>query len=90
MVGGVAGGAGRGGEQVGDLVTGQGDLLARVGAAGVFKGSDDGEERGGEHDEGDPAVPRGPAAGLVLVQAGQALAGLEALFNRPPLVPVKR
>ena len=49
----------------------------------VFGGGGDGEEGGGEHGEGDPPVPGGPAADLVLVQAGQALAGLEVLLDGP-------
>jgi hypothetical protein len=35
-------------------------------------------------------MPGGPAADLVLVQAGQAFAGLEVLLNRPPLMPMKQ
>ena len=37
----------------------------------------------GQHGQGGPAVPGTPAAHLVLVQATQALAGLEALLHRP-------
>jgi hypothetical protein len=80
---GVAGGAGRGGEQVGDLVAGQRDLPGWGWLAGVLGGGGDGEEGGGEHGQGHPPVPGGPAADLVLVQAGQALAGLEILFHGP-------
>ena len=66
---------------MGDLVAGQRDLVRRPEAAGVLGGRGDGEDRGGEHGEGDPPVPRGPAADLVLIQAGQALSGLEILFD---------
>jgi hypothetical protein len=52
--------------------------------AGVFVGSDDGEEGVREHGEGDPAGSGRVAADLVLVQAGQALAGLEELLHPPP------
>jgi hypothetical protein len=68
---------------VGDLVAGQGDLVRRPEAVGVLGGCGDGKGRGGEHGEGDPPVPRGPAADLVLIQAGQALSGLEILFDGP-------
>ena len=74
---------------MGDLVAGQRDLVRRPEAAGVLGGRGDGEGRGGEHGQGDPPVPRGPAADLVLIQAGQALSGLEILFNGPLLIPVK-
>ena len=47
-------------------------------------GGGDGQEGAGEHGEGDPAVPGGPAADLVLVQAGEAFAGLEVLLDGPP------
>ncbi len=33
--------------------------------------------------EGDPPVPGGPAADLVLVQAGQAISGLDVLLDGP-------
>jgi hypothetical protein len=47
----------------------------------MLGGSGDGEERGGEHGQGDPPVPGGPEADLVLVEGGQALAGLEVLLR---------
>src|ERR1041384_1726002 len=85
--GGAGGGGGTaatgtsgGGGQVGDLVAGQRDLVCRSGAVCVLEGAGDREGCGGEHGEGDPPVPGGPAAGLVLVQAGQAFAGLEVLL----------
>ena len=59
------------------------------GVACVFVGADDGEEGVGEHGEGDPAGPGGVAADLVLVQSGQALAGLEGLLH-PPSDPATR
>ena len=64
-----------------DLIAGQQDLVCRAGLAGVLEGGGDGEDGSGEHGEGDPPVPGCPAADLVLVQAGQALAGLEVLFD---------
>ena len=78
------------GEEAGDFVAGQRDLPGWAGGAGPFGGSCDGQEGAGEHGEGDPPVPGGPAADLVLVQAGEAFAGLEVLLSRPPLMPVKR
>ncbi len=71
------------GEQAGDLVAGQQNQVWRVWAAGAFEGGGDGEARGGEHGQGDPPVPGGPAADLMFIQAGQALAGLEVLLDRP-------
>lgn len=37
----------------------------------------------GQHGEGHVAVPAGPGADLVLVEADLALGGLEASFDRP-------
>ena len=73
----------RAGEQVGNLVTSQRDLVCRAGAAGVLEGGGDGEGCGGKHGEGGPPVPGGPAAGLMLIQASQAFAGLEVLLDGP-------
>ena len=72
------------GEEVSDLVAGEGDLVGRRGCSGVLDGGGDGEEGVGEQGEGGPAVPGGPGTDLVLVQAGQFLAGLEVLLDRPP------
>ena len=74
------------GGEVGDLVAGQGDLPGRGRAAGGFDGGGGGEDGGAGHGQGDPPVPGGPAAQLVLIQAGQALAGLEVLLD-PPAKP---
>jgi hypothetical protein len=49
----------------------------------VFGGCGDGQEGQGEHGQGDPPVPGCPVAHLVLVQPGQALAGLEILLGGP-------
>ena len=68
-------------EQALDLVAEQRDQPVRGGIAGVFVRADDSEEGMGEHGEGDPAGPGRVAAELVLVQAGQALSGLERLFD---------
>jgi hypothetical protein len=76
------GGAGdEGGEEVGDLVPGQRDLVLWRDAAGALGSGCDGEDGGGKHGQGDPPVPGGPAADLVLVQAGQALSRLEVLLD---------
>jgi hypothetical protein len=53
------------------------------GVTGVFVCSDDGEEGVREHGQGDPAGPGGVTADLVLVQAGQALSGLDELLDSP-------
>ena len=46
-------------------------------------------ERRGEQGQGDPARPRGPAADLVFVRSGRALAGPEGLLHRRPATPTK-
>lgn len=74
----------QGGEQVADFVAGERDLAVGRRSAGALGGGGDGQERGGEHGQGDPAVPGVPAADLMLVQAGQSLAGLEVVLHRPP------
>jgi hypothetical protein len=76
--------AGQVGEEVGDLVAGQLDLPSGTWVSSVFGGGCDGQEGAGEHGEGDPPVPGGPAADLVVVQAGEAFAGLEVLLGGPP------
>ena len=61
------------GEQRGDLVAGEWDLVTWRRAwrrAGVLGGSGDGEEDEGEHGQGGPPVPGVQAADLVLVQSG--------------------
>jgi hypothetical protein len=65
-----------------DPVAGQRDLPGGGRAAGGLGGCD-GEDGDGEHGQGDPPVPGGPGGGLVLVQAGQALASLEILLDGP-------
>lgn len=72
------------GEQALDLVAGERDQFDRSGVPAVLVGSDDGQERVGEHSEGDPAGPGREAADLVLVESGQAFAGLEGLLHPPP------
>ena len=70
-------------EQVLDLVAGQPDQPGRRRVAGLFGSGGHHQEGVGHHGQGGPAVPGAPAADLVLVQADQALAGLEALLNPP-------
>ncbi len=55
------------GERSLDLVAGERDQPVRGGMAGVSVSADDGEKGAGEHDQGDPARPRGEPADLVLV-----------------------
>lgn len=60
-----------------DFVARQRYQVVRPWPEAVLVGADDGQEGMGEHGEGDPAGPGRIAAELVLVQAGQALSGLE-------------
>jgi hypothetical protein len=76
----------QGSGQAGDLVAGQRDQpdwrwLGVLGQRG------DGEEGAGDHGQGDPPVPGDPAPHLVLIQGGQAVAGLEILLTSPTKVP---
>jgi hypothetical protein len=50
----------------------------------VFARGDGGEDGVGEHGQGGVAVPGGPLADLVLVQADLVLAGAEAFLHAPP------
>ena len=68
-------------EQVLELVAGHRDQSRRVRVASAFGNGRHDQEGVCEHGKGGPAVPGPPAADLVLVQAAQALAGLEALFD---------
>jgi len=84
-VGGVHGGAdGEHDEQVLNLVAGERYAGAGRGVAGMFVGSDGGEEGVREHGHGDPSGPGRVAADLVLVQCCQALPGLEEFLYPPP------
>ena len=93
-----------GSEQALDLVDGQRDQPGVCGRLVVWPGrrrclgagavpqlgGGDGADREGGHDQHEVAQDRGVEAGLALVQAEAALAGLEALLSRPPLMPVKQ
>jgi hypothetical protein len=70
-------------EQVLDLVAGQADQPGRWRVAGTVRGREHHEEGVGDHGQGGPAVPGAPATNLMLIQADQALAGLDALLDRP-------
>src|SRR5215217_3179835 len=70
-------------EQVLDLVTGQWDQPEWWRGSGAVGQGGDHQEGVSEHGQGGPPIPGAPAADLVLVQADQALAGLEALLNGP-------
>src|SRR5205823_4127913 len=71
------------GEQVPNLVECQWNE-PRWRRCGMFGGGGDGQEQVRQQHQGGPAVPRGPGADLVLVQAGAALGGLEGLLDGPP------
>jgi len=64
----------------GSLLPGRVGLFPRGEVAGAL----DGEERMGEHDARDPAVPGRPLADLVLVQAGELFALFIVLLDLPP------
>ena len=67
-----------------DFVDGQRDQrFGALGGSETFTRGDDREQGVGEHDEGGVAVPGGPLADLVLVEADLAFAGLEALLDAP-------
>jgi hypothetical protein len=66
-----------------DFAAGQRDQPGRWGCDGVFAGGEDGEQGVGEHRQQRSASPGQPAAHLVLIQAGQALAALEGLLDGP-------
>jgi len=70
-------------EQMLDLVAGQPDQPGWWRVPGAVGGRKHHEEGVGEHGQGGPAVPGPPAADLMLVQADQAFAGLEALLDGP-------
>src|SRR3954470_11225221 len=61
------------------LVAGEWDQAGRWRCRGVFAGGEDDEQGVGEHGQQRPASPGQPAAHLVLIEAGQTLASLEAL-----------
>jgi hypothetical protein len=61
-------------EEMLDLVAGQRDHAWWRGMPITLGGCGDGQEGVRGHGQGDPAIPGGPAAELVLVQADQALA----------------
>jgi hypothetical protein len=71
------------GEQVLESVAGQPDQPGWWRVAGAVGSGQDHQEGVGDHAQGGPVVPGAPAADLVLVQAGKALAGVEGLLNGP-------
>lgn len=66
-----------------DLVAGQRDQAFGWGLASAFGGGEYGQEGAGEHGQHGPALPANPASELVLIESGQALAGLERFLDRP-------
>ena len=71
-------------EEPADLVAGQRDEPGGCGLVGVLLGGDHGEQGVRQHREQSPAPPGGPAADLVLIEPGQAFAGLEGFLDGPP------
>ena len=51
----------------------------------AFDGGGHGQEGMGEHGQGGPAVPGGPAPDLVLIEPGQSFGGLEGFLDAPAL-----
>ena len=51
--------------------------------ADVFGMGGDGQERGGEHGQGDVAIPGVVAANLVVIEPGLVLGELERFLDRP-------
>ena len=72
-------------EESAEFVDGQRDQPGRGGSCVAFGGGGHGQEGVGEHGQGGPAVPGGPAADLVLVQSGEAFGGLEGFLDAPAL-----
>lgn len=66
-----------------DFVAGQRDPPGDRGFMGSFGGGEHGEEGVGEHRQDCPAVPGGPASDLVLIEPGEAFAGLKRFFDGP-------
>ena len=53
------------------------------GFVGALFGGGDRQDGVSEHDQDRPTVPGSPGTDLVLVQTGQAFAGLERFLDRP-------
>ena len=64
-------------EESAKLVDGQRNQPDRCGRGVAFGGGGHGQEGMGEHGQGGPAVPGGPAPHLVLVESDQAFGSLE-------------
>ncbi len=76
-------------EELAELVDGQLDEPGRCRSGVAFDGGGHGQEGVGEHGQGGPAVPGGPAADLVLVEPDQFLGRLEGFLD-PPRCPATR
>ena len=72
-------------EESAKLVDGQRDQPGRCGLGVTFGGGGHGQEGVGEHGQGGPAVPGGPAPDLVLIQSGEPFGGLEGFLDTPAL-----
>jgi hypothetical protein len=72
-------------EESAELVDGQCDQARGYGLGVAFGGGGHGQEGVGEHGQGGPAVPGGPAPHLVLVKPDQAFGGLERFLDAPAL-----
>ena len=72
-------------EESAKLVDGQRDQTCHPGLCVAFAGGGHGQEGMGEHGQGGPAVPGGPAPDLVLIKPGQSFGGLEGFLDAPAL-----
>ena len=85
----MAGGQEQGVEEASKLVDGQRDQTSGCGLGVSFGSGGHGQEGVGEHGQGGPAMPGGPAPDLVLIQPGQSFGGLEGFLD-PPALPRDR
>lgn len=68
-----------------ELGNGEFDQSDRCWGSATFGGGGHGEEGVGEHRQGGPSVPGGPATDLMLIQPGELLGGLEGFLDALPL-----
>ncbi len=81
----MAGDEQQGVEEASKFVDGQRDQTSGCGLSVAFGGGGHGQEGVGEHGQGGPAVPGGPAPDLVLIEPGEAFGGLEGFLDAPAL-----
>ena len=72
-------------EEASKLVDGQCDQAGRCGLGVAFGRGGHGQEGMRKHGQGGPAVPRGPAPDLMLIDTDEACGGLEGFLDSPAL-----